>query len=308
MALSKSENIQKVFNHVARTLSQDTGSIQTGAAIWASLIQVLMRCRVAIQSYNQAPKNDTYTKKESEQVVYRELGGFAASYGIVKVINSTLKTAMKKRAGYQEIAPGTMSLQKGLSTIKGILSGKIKTIEDPPNVLSGESHLVAINPKKQAELKGVLSQEWLNRTGKKLQNMRLLDKAMTPTQLPKETFKFLHTWGPIVVGTIPALLISGLLLEEVTLKKGSSKDGNRPTAHNKQPNPERISPLETSLQKELAYQTLQIAAQQGLTPDTPYKTSFTYGQGQSLKPITSPYASRVVKPSPFLSAGSSTRI
>jgi hypothetical protein len=236
MALETTENIKRILTQLYRTFSQDTASIQTGSALWASLVQVLLRCRVSADSYRKAPEEDHYTKRESKEVIYRELGGFTSSYGVVKVISNTLKNWMTSKAGYRLVSPGTTTVGEALNNIRKVVTGQLKVVEEPPAVLSGKVDLVAINPKGQAALKGFLSPEWLAQTGQKLQKWHVLDKNILSADLPKKAFKTLHTWIPLAVGTIPALLISGWFLEYATLKRGAkigAKHSNQGTDDNK---------------------------------------------------------------------------
>lgn len=288
-----------------RTLMQDTASLQKSAALWASLIQVLMRCTVSYGSYKKAPESDTYTRREAKQAIFREAMAFVASYGIVKVVDSALKQGMNYLAGYQEVRPGTMGFFQAISQAGGILSGRIQNVAAPPEVMPGIHEF--INTPSQEKIKGPLSQKNLSRFGAWLERkLPASQKTPSSTLLAKKGYSFLHTWVPIGLASIPSLVLSGWILERLTLKQGKQASSPKPLSTNTDPSKEipfsntahdvspygslshntlpahLVHPMPTSFQPNLLLPT-----RTSITPVAPVQAYPLYYPNYSVKPLYS---------------------
>ena len=89
------EALKLIGHNLTTTLTQDSASLKVGAAFTSTLVHVLLRCGVSVQSARKAPPNDAYfVKRQSAEVLFRELVGFTLGYGVVKEFSKFLKSLL----------------------------------------------------------------------------------------------------------------------------------------------------------------------------------------------------------------------
>lgn len=216
-SVGMAENLARIGSNVATTMAQDISTMKSGAAFWSTFVHVLLRCGVAIQSSRTAPPDDLYfTKRQSAEVLFRELVGFSLGFGVVKQLDGILKGRVRKWANYDIERPGTTGLVKGVKEAVGVLTGRVKEVKKSPAVMTGETVVKKIGDTPEFFTKvGRWAQKTLPETVSKIPK-----DVVDPAQLEKMGFKFAHTWLPVAIGSIPAIYISGWLLERSTLLHG----------------------------------------------------------------------------------------
>lgn len=214
------EALKIISHNLSTTLTQDSASLKVGAAFTSTLVHVLLRCGVAVGSARTAPPQDQFfVKRQSAEVLFRELVGFTLGYGVVKKFDKVLKKRLEKALQFEKETPQTVGLFKSLGLAKDAIFGKELNLERAPMALTGETITHSYGgPKPNLEKLGRFLRDQLPNAFDDLHG--LTEKSVTAEALEKGAFKFLHTVVPLAIGSVPAIFISGWALERLTLLHG----------------------------------------------------------------------------------------
>jgi hypothetical protein len=111
-------------NVFSRSLFQDSASLKTDIAFWATLIHVVMRIQEAhytgeIQPNDEQHKNvmsddeKAYRRNQSAMTYFREAAGMTLGWGVLKVGQAFHKDWQKKHHNYEVSNGSTVSIGKG---------------------------------------------------------------------------------------------------------------------------------------------------------------------------------------------------
>ncbi|MDX2085974.1 MAG: hypothetical protein SFZ03_11365 [Candidatus Melainabacteria bacterium] len=213
--MSRWQNLLTIGNNVGQTLIQDVTSLRTSAALLYTTVQVALRCGVALRSsmLPGPPEEVRYRKRESAEVCFREVVGFSASWLAIRMVETFTRGQLEKAYGYRIVRPGTTGPMAGLKQAWEVLRGRLNTVMPAPEALTSQ----AIYERLPTQATGVLGR--LFRT---LGNAFAGVFRQANPEAMLKGFRFVHDYLPPAIGAIPALLLSGWLLERATLIHGKA--------------------------------------------------------------------------------------
>jgi hypothetical protein len=151
-------------NVFSRSLLQDSASLKTDIAFWATLIHVVMRIQEAhytgeIQPNDEQHKNvmsddeKAYRRNQSAMTYFREAAGMSLGWGVLKVGQAFHKDWQKKHHNYEVKNGSSVSVGKGLGQVFDALF-KGTTVTPLPDVFADMPDTVfkkynTIDPKTQ---------------------------------------------------------------------------------------------------------------------------------------------------------------
>ena len=143
---SRLNNAGIALGNIGKTMLQDSATLKTDIAFWATLMHTVMRVQEAyitgeVEPYNEKNKNTmsqeekTYRRDQSAMTYFREIVGVTLGWGVLKVGQAYQKGAMQKQHNYHNASAYTVSVKQGLGQFWDALA-KDKEVKALPSVFT----------------------------------------------------------------------------------------------------------------------------------------------------------------------------
>jgi hypothetical protein len=143
---SRLNNAGIALGNIGKTLFQDSATLKTDIAFWATLLHVIMRVQEAyitgeVQPNDAehknilSPEEKTYRRDQSAMTYFREIVGMTLGWGVLKVGQAWQKEAMLQKYNYHNASAYSISIKKGLGQFKDALF-QGKEVEALPTVFT----------------------------------------------------------------------------------------------------------------------------------------------------------------------------
>jgi hypothetical protein len=228
-------NLSKATRYMIPNMLNNTRRLNVNALIVASLVLVISRIIVANMSALKAKGTEegAYRYQQSIRTTLREVGGWTLSFAVLRQFQNIIGLGMKKAYGIKERDPSVpptflSEVSKNLKAFvhRQPLNESIRWIE------SAEERTFSYQNNK-------ISRATVN----------LLRKVPGLAQKEAKTLiQGTYNWAPILIGSIPSIILSGFVLEALTRDKSDqvvnavSRMFHHKNQANTAPNPAEAAP------------------------------------------------------------------
>ena len=142
---SRLSNAGTALGNIGKTMLQDSATLKTDIAFWATLMHTIMRVQEAYitgevepndaKHQDMTPEEKIYRRNQSAMTYFREIVGVTLGWGVLKVGQAWQKDAMQKQHNYHNGSDYSVPVNKGLGQFWDALT-KGTPIEPLPNVFT----------------------------------------------------------------------------------------------------------------------------------------------------------------------------
>jgi hypothetical protein len=143
---SRLGNAATALGNIGKTMLQDSATLKTDIAFWATLMHTVMRVQEAyitgeVEPYDDkhkdvmSPEEKTYRRNQSAMTYFREIVGVSLGWGVLKVGQAYQKKTMQQKHNYHNGSDYSISVKKGLGQFWNALA-KDEPVEALPSVFT----------------------------------------------------------------------------------------------------------------------------------------------------------------------------
>ena len=143
---SRLNNAGIALGNIGKTMLQDSATLKTDIAFWATLMHTVMRVQEAyitgeVEPYDDKHKDTmsqeekTYRRDQSAMTYFREIVGVSLGWGVLKIGQAYQKGAMQKKYNYHNASAYSISVKQGLGQFWDALA-KDKEVKALPSVFT----------------------------------------------------------------------------------------------------------------------------------------------------------------------------
>jgi len=204
-------NSVRVMAGVTHNMMLNPKLMTRNSLILSTLILVLSRIGIAFQSANKAKgtPDAAFRQKEAIKTTIREAGGWTLTYGFFRGVENLTRKAMRDYFGIEKQTFGL-----GLRDLGREFGRALRREKSPFNGVKP----IEMVDNYQFNFTQKARYQKLDGT---------IEKLFKTFRLSKETFaddavrqlsrlKGLYKWVPVIVGTVPTVILSGVILERYT--------------------------------------------------------------------------------------------
>jgi hypothetical protein len=219
------KNCGTAMGNLFHSLSQNHTALKTNVLVLSSLILVMSRIIISQASSKaaQGTPNEHFRYREAIRTFIREAAGWTLSFLLLRTIENVIRAGIRKAFGINLTAPASHLLKGAAKVIEshelknvGILETFKKVGSQAKNLMLGRA-LPAIE--KEAGTYYANSHFHFNEKNEFYQIFKGFIGLFSPSRhvSPTEQMKNFYEWFPILMGSIPAIGMSGYALERFNL-------------------------------------------------------------------------------------------
>lgn len=205
------KNLKTIAGDYGHNLLQDHASLKINALIVSSLIIVLSRIGIAYGSAQKSKgtPDEEYRRQEFFRTSIREIGGWTLSFFVFRFFERQVKRGILKllKIGSQSAVGLKDHLKQMGKDIIQWAKGDLKTARVPQRgpFIGSEASFSSYDP-------NVYNKPWVKST------IELFSRNNPSLSVPEKISNF-YDWFPILVGSVPAIYLSGYALERFSMDK-----------------------------------------------------------------------------------------
>ncbi len=203
------KNLATLGGDFTHTLVQDHASLKINALIVSTLILILSRIGISYASAKKAENTpeEQYRRQEFIRTGIREIGGWTLSFVALRFFERQVRNWIKSKGflGLEKYVKKPLGnyFDKIKNQVKSWANGSIQPLKPTRLPFEGlEQEFSHYDPIKYKGWQGTL--------------IELFSYKNKTASTPKKIEKF-HEWFPLLVGSIPSVILSGYYLERFSM-------------------------------------------------------------------------------------------